>query len=42
MQNYQDLRKSMYDNDPLSKEIGIFRMKKEQANQIEQLFRSIK
>ena len=53
MQSYQDMRKSMFDNDPLSKEIGkqvfdlynplgIFMKKKEQANQIEQLFRTIK
>jgi hypothetical protein len=42
MQNYQDMRKSLNENDPLSKEIGIFRKKREQAAQIEQLFRKIK
>lgn len=42
MQNYQDMRKSLNENDPLSKEIGIFRKKKEQATQIEKLFRNVK
>lgn len=42
MQNYQVMRKSVNENDPLSKEIGIFRKKKEQATQIEKLFRGIK
>lgn len=42
MQNFQDMRKSFNENDPLSKEIGIFKKKKEQATQIEKLFRSIK
>ena len=42
MQDYQDMRKSLNENDPLSKEIGIFKKKKEQATQIEALFRRIK
>lgn len=42
MQSYQHMRKSLAGGDPLSREIGIFMRKKEQANQIEQLFRNIK
>jgi hypothetical protein len=42
MRDFQDLKRSQYGDDPLSKEIVLFRKKREQADMIEQIFRSIK
>ena len=42
MRDYQNMKQSQAGDDPLSKEITIFKKKREQADMIEQVFRNIK
>ncbi len=42
MRDFQNMKNSVQGNDPLSREIVIFKQKREQANMIEQIFRNIK
>ncbi len=42
MRDYHTMKQSMHGDDPLSKEIVIFKKKREQADMIEQIFRNIR
>lgn len=42
MKEFQNMKNSVQGDDPLSREIVIFKKKREQANMIEQIFRNIK
>lgn len=42
MKDFQNMKQSITGDDPLSKEIILFKKKREQADMIEQIFRTIK
>ena len=42
MKDYQNMKQSVTGDDPLSREIILFKKKREQADMIEQIFRTIK